>query len=198
MATFTISRSANSITINSYTDEQPGQYKLSVDSLNNILVIKAEDGGYQGEVHTLVDTVTVNGEAFTGTAAELKTQLLSDVFTVGDSGSTTPTSGDVDITDLTTIPLASVATKDIVNLTSDNATETVDALSGGTENVVYELRPASNITSLTITGTGAASAAAGDIILPTADLVLNGSKGDYIKIVKRGTKYYQVDAQQFI
>lgn len=90
MATFTITRGTNSVTINDYVDEQPGQYKLFVDSLNDILVIKAEDGSYQGEVHTLVDTVTVNGEAFAGTAAELKTLLLSDVFTVAGSGSTTP------------------------------------------------------------------------------------------------------------
>jgi hypothetical protein len=82
MAEYTITRATNSVTINSYVDEQPGQYKLEADALNNILIIKAEDGGYKGELHTLVDTITVNGDVFSGTAAELKTLLLSDVFTV--------------------------------------------------------------------------------------------------------------------
>jgi hypothetical protein len=83
MAEYTITRAVNSVTINSYVDEQPGQYKLEADALNNILIIKAEDGGYKGELHTLTDTITVNGEVFSGTAAELKTLLLSSVFTDG-------------------------------------------------------------------------------------------------------------------
>lgn len=87
MATFIITRDTNSVTINSYIDEQPGFYQLSVEPLNNILIIKADDGGFKGEIHTLTDTITVNGEAFEGTAQELKDLLYSDVLTVASSGS---------------------------------------------------------------------------------------------------------------
>jgi hypothetical protein len=112
----------------------------------------------------------------------------------GGSGSSTPTSGTVAIDDLTTIALVE---KDIIDLTSANATETVDALSGGTANICYELRPEDGL-ELTITFTAAASAGAGDIVGPTADIVLDGSKGDYIKVIKRGSVYYQVDAMNYL
>jgi hypothetical protein len=81
MATFAFSKSTNQIQINSYVDEQPGEYYLSVDNLNNILVIGAKEGGCRAEIHALRDTITINGVSFSGTAAQLKTQLLSDIFT---------------------------------------------------------------------------------------------------------------------
>jgi hypothetical protein len=117
--------------------------------------------------------------------------LLSDLE---NDGSSTPSTGTVAIDDLTTIALVE---KDIIDLTSANATETVDALSGGTANICYELRPEDGL-ELTITFTAAASAGAGDIVGPTADIVLDGSKGDYIKVIKRGSVYYQVDAMNYL
>jgi hypothetical protein len=90
MATFAFSKSTNQIQINSYVDEQPGEYDFSVDTLNNILVITAKSGGYRAEIHTLKDTITISGSGFSGTAAQLKTQLLSDIFTASGSGATIP------------------------------------------------------------------------------------------------------------
>jgi hypothetical protein len=85
--TFSFTRDAAGITINDYLDEIPGEYAFAVDSLNNILSIKARDGGYQGEIKTTTDTVTINGTPFSGTAAQLKAQLLTDIFTAsGGSG----------------------------------------------------------------------------------------------------------------
>jgi hypothetical protein len=87
MATFAFSKSTNQIQINSYVDEQPGEYDFAVDALNNILVITAKSGGYRAEIHTLKDTITISGSGFSGTAAQLKTQLLSDIFTSGNTNS---------------------------------------------------------------------------------------------------------------
>src|SRR4051812_35247490 len=89
MATFAFSKSTNQIQINSYVDEQPGEYDFAVDALNNILVITAKSGGYRAEIHTLRDTITISGSGFSGTAAQLKTQLLSDIFTAGSGSSAT-------------------------------------------------------------------------------------------------------------
>jgi hypothetical protein len=92
MATFAFSKSTNQIQINSYVDEQPGEYDFAVDALNNILVITAKSGGYRAEIHTLRDTITISGSGFSGTAAQLKTQLLSDIFTAsGSSATVSPT-----------------------------------------------------------------------------------------------------------
>jgi hypothetical protein len=88
MATFAFSKSTNQIQINSYVDEQPGEYDFAVDALNNILVITAKSGGYRAEIHTLKDTITISGSGFSGTAAQLKTQLLSDIFTASGSSAT--------------------------------------------------------------------------------------------------------------
>jgi hypothetical protein len=88
MATFDISKSGSAITINNVTDEIPGKYTLSVDSLNEILIIKAEDGTTKVEIHVSTDTVNINGDAFSGTAAELKAQLLTDIF--ASSGGSAP------------------------------------------------------------------------------------------------------------
>ncbi len=81
MATFTFSRGLNSVTINSYTEENPGSFQLTADTLNNILVIKSKDENFKVEVAAATDTITVNGASFTGTAAALKTLLLGAVFT---------------------------------------------------------------------------------------------------------------------
>jgi hypothetical protein len=89
MATFDISKSGSAITINNVTDEIPGKYTLSVDSLNEILIIKAEDGTTKVEIHVSTDTVNINGDAFSGTAAELKTQLLTDIFNGGAASTVT-------------------------------------------------------------------------------------------------------------
>jgi hypothetical protein len=89
MATFAFSKSTNQIQINSYVDEQPGEYDFAVDALNNILVITAKSGGYRAEIHTLRDTITISGSGFSGTAAQLKTQLLSDIFTTASGGGAT-------------------------------------------------------------------------------------------------------------
>jgi hypothetical protein len=85
--TFSFTRDSAGVTINDYLDEIPGEYAFAVDSLNNILSIKARDGGYQGEIKAATDTITINGTPFSGTAAQLKAQLLTDIFTAsGGSG----------------------------------------------------------------------------------------------------------------
>lgn len=159
-------------------------------------VVEYYFGPYHNTIHVGTDTVYIDDVEFTGTAAELQDQLAT-VFpeaNSGSGGSGGAVTSDLDITDLTTAALPSA---DIVNLTSSNATETIDSCSGGSDNQQWELRPASGLT-VTVTFTAAASAAAGDIVGPTADIELDGSKGDYIKIVKRGTKYYQIDAMNYL
>jgi hypothetical protein len=78
MATHSFSKSGSAITINGIVNEAPGGYTLSADTVNNILVVKADNGTARVEVHTDTDTVTVNGVSFAGTAAELKTKLLAE------------------------------------------------------------------------------------------------------------------------
>lgn len=103
----------------------------------------------------------------------------------------------LDITGLTTIDLSSVADADIVNLTSTNATETVDSIIGATDNKTVRLQPESGLT-VTFTGTAVADAAAGDIVLPTASFVANGTNRDYLSVVSDGDFVKQVDANNFI
>lgn len=93
MANFDITRNGNVLTINGFTDTQIGVYNVEVDSLNGIVLIKAEDGAYQAEIHVSRDTVVVNGESFTGTAQELRDLLYTDVFVdlTGGGGSSSPT-----------------------------------------------------------------------------------------------------------
>ena len=78
MSAYTITRNANSIAINSYTDTQPGKYKVEADALNNKCLVSTE--GYKWEIDCDDDTITVNGEAFAGNVAALKTLLYSNVF----------------------------------------------------------------------------------------------------------------------
>jgi hypothetical protein len=97
MSAFTITRDSNSVTINSYTDQHPGKYKVQADTVNNICLI---DGiGFKTQINLAVDTVEVNGVAFSGTAAELVTLLYKDVFTDGalkiNSKATSPVATDI-------------------------------------------------------------------------------------------------------
>jgi len=89
MQSFEFTKGDNVVTINDYVDEQPGLYTFSLDNLNQVLIVKAEDGGIKCEIHIAVDEVVVNGDTFSGTAAQLKTLLLADVFNdSSDAGGT--------------------------------------------------------------------------------------------------------------
>jgi hypothetical protein len=87
MATITITRGSNSITINSYVENNPGRYFINIDSAP--LIGLYGDSGKNVQFNLNDDTVVINGDTFSGTAAELETLLYSDVFVGGSSG--TPT-----------------------------------------------------------------------------------------------------------
>jgi len=79
---YNIIKVGNSLTINDYTDNQIGQYDFDVDNLNNILIIRAENGDYKAEIRLQEDSVTINGIEFSGTAQELKETFLAEVLIV--------------------------------------------------------------------------------------------------------------------
>lgn len=85
-ATWNFSKVDNIITINGVAGDLPAEYILLVDSLNEILAVKTNDGVTHAYVNTNNDTTTVGGSPFTGTASELKTLLLSDLFSGATDG----------------------------------------------------------------------------------------------------------------
>jgi hypothetical protein len=78
MAVHTISRSGNNVTINATTAEFSRQYSLFVRG--DVLKVVELNGSFSVDLDTSADTITVNGNSFTGTAEELKTLILGEVF----------------------------------------------------------------------------------------------------------------------
>ena len=88
----------------------------------------------------------------------------------------------MDITGLTTLDITAANNYcGIINVTSSNATETIDTISNIPTNFPFTLKPASGL-ALTLTGTAVAGAVAGDIVLSSASVVLDGTNGDYIQL----------------
>jgi hypothetical protein len=77
MATHSISRINNIISINSFTETTPGKYYIFIDG--NLLIIRSLDGVYQ-EINLDTETVEVDGDLFVGTADNLKQHLLTEIF----------------------------------------------------------------------------------------------------------------------
>lgn len=80
MATYAFSRTDDTITINDYSNDNPGSYAYFVDTVNDKLIVLAMDGSLRLEIQTVVDTITINASPFSGTAAELKTELKENIF----------------------------------------------------------------------------------------------------------------------
>jgi hypothetical protein len=89
--------------------------------------------------------------------------------------------GTIDITGLTTLDITAAWAqyRGIFNLTSSNATESIDTITNPPTAFPFTLRPAAGLV-LTITGTAYAGIAAGQIALKATDYVLDGDKGEYI------------------
>jgi len=89
--------------------------------------------------------------------------------------------GTIDITGLTTLDITAAWAqyRGIFNLTSDNATESIDTITNPPTLFPFTLRPAAGLV-LTITGTAYAGIGAGQIALKATDYVLDGDKGEYI------------------
>jgi hypothetical protein len=88
MSTFAFSKTGSSISINTYTDPTPSGYLMQVDIFNNKLILSHHLGNIRTEVDADTDTITINGDAFSGTAAELKEQLEEDIFSGAGSSAT--------------------------------------------------------------------------------------------------------------
>lgn len=78
MASHSISRSGNTVTINAYSATFSRQFVTFVT--NNILRIQTIDNAFTVSIDMGVDTVTVNGNSFPGTAAELRAVVANEVF----------------------------------------------------------------------------------------------------------------------
>ena len=76
----------------------------------------------------------------------------------------------------------------VFNITSPNATESIDTITNPPTAFPFTIRPAAGLV-LTITGTAYSGIAAGQIALKATDYVLDGDKGEYIvlEIDPRGT-----------
>lgn len=87
---------------------------------------------------------------------------------------------EIDATGLTTIDLlAENQHVGIFNLTSSNSTETIYEIANAPTAFPITIKPAPGLV-LTITGTAVSGIAAGQIALTTADVELDGDKGEYI------------------
>ena len=89
--------------------------------------------------------------------------------------------GTIDITGANTLDCTAALAqyRGIYNLTSSNATETIDTIANPPTAFPFTLRPAAGLV-LTITGTAYAGIAAGQIALKATDYTLDGDKGEYI------------------
>ncbi|MBL0317133.1 MAG: hypothetical protein IPP69_15750 [Flavobacteriales bacterium] len=107
--------------------------------------------------------------------------------------------GSVDITGDSSIDMDDVKSyAGIVNLISSNATETCDKIINPPTGFDFDIRPEEALV-VTLTGTSIGSLSAnGQIVMPTASLVLNGSNGENAKFrVRQIGIYYalvQIDA----
>ena len=89
---------------------------------------------------------------------------------------------DIDATGATTLAFgAPNVYAGIFNVSSTNATETIDAFTNAPTAFPIQIRPAAGL-ALTITGTSVASAIAGEFVLTTASVTLDGDKGEYIEM----------------
>jgi len=93
--------------------------------------------------------------------------------------------GTLDITDLTAIDFTAAFAqyRGIYNLTSSNAAETInaDSLTNFPTLFPFRLVPASGLV-LTLTGTAAASATNGSIVMSGTDITLDGTNGDFVEL----------------
>jgi len=100
----------------------------------------------------------------------------------------------LDITGLTTLDLLS-ATVGIYNLTSSNATETINLITNYPTLFPFILRPAAGL-DLTITFTPFASlSASGEVVGATASVVLSGDRGDFITFESDTVSGFNVSRQ---
>lgn len=99
----------------------------------------------------------------------------------------------IDITGLTAIDFTAAWAqyRGVYNLTSSNATETIaaDSLSNFPTLFPFRLVPASGLT-LTLTGTAAASATNGSIVMSGATIVLDGTNGDFVELEADSTETF--------
>ena len=89
----------------------------------------------------------------------------------------------VDITGLTTVNITAAFAQyvGIFNLTSSNATESIDQIDNPPTLFPFQIRPAAGLV-LTVTGTAYSGIAAGQIALTTTDVTLDGDKGEFIEL----------------
>jgi len=98
----------------------------------------------------------------------------------------------VDITGVTTADFSGLSYVGIYNLTSTNATETLDTVTNFPTLFPFRLAPAPGLT-LTVTGTAIAGIGAGQIALTTADVTLIGDNGEYLELVCDATNTYLIE-----
>jgi hypothetical protein len=101
----------------------------------------------------------------------------------------------IGITGLTTLDLLS-ATVGIYNLTSGNATETINLISNFPALFPFTLKPETGLT-VTVTFTAVGSLSANDqIVGPTANIVLNGDNGDELTLQAATVGGFSVTVQK--
>lgn len=83
MATYTFVKSANKITINGIEDEYPEHYTLSNDGEKTLTIQSQSGKGYRV---LITDTITINGDAFSGTLSELQQALYDGIFVQASGG----------------------------------------------------------------------------------------------------------------
>ena len=144
-------------------------------------IINCEIGvGAQISNKTIQDSVLIQGAQLNLSANEMETIITTiDVNRSVSGFSNVPST--IDITGLTTIDCTAAFAqyRGIYNLTSGNATESIDTITNPPTAFPFTIRPEAGIT-LTITGTAYAGIGAGQIALKATDYTLDGDKGEYI------------------
>src|SRR6185437_1016931 len=104
----------------------------------------------------------------------------------------------IDITGISGFYLARYQNAEIIRLTSSNPSETLNEIDFAPTHHAFRLIPAAGLTLQIVSG-DPANAADSDIILESASLTLNGSRGDWIELRNGfyGTGSRQVTASNY-
>lgn len=129
---------------------------------------------------TIAEATIITSNVITGIFIE-ETETISAYIEFKQASQLGSTfSKEIDVTGLTAADcLAESNYVGIFNLTSDNATESIDTITNPPTLFPFTLRPAAGL-ALTITGTAYAGIGAGQIALKATDYTLDGDKGEYI------------------
>ncbi len=137
---------------------------------------------------TIGDSVTLNSDGTKNINASVILNNPANITMVNDMSSvivqygiSTAPSDNIDITGLSSIPVGNAQYCGEIFVSSSNATETIDTISGALPTCPFRIRPAAGLT-LTITGTPIGAIAGGKIAMSAVSIILNGSNKEWVEL----------------